>query len=72
MGKAGSPFCMYVDYKYYNYMVGFGRASEIHDTKIVFIALSMWTLLTRSVRPTQREQTISITSWHAPSQSAAL
>ena len=52
MGKAGSPVCRYVDYTCYI------EREECNDTKIIFIALSMRKLLTRNVRPTQREQTI--------------
>ena len=34
------------------------KREESHDTKIVFIAIGMQKSLTRSVRPTQHEQTI--------------
>ena len=40
------------------YMLDAEAREESNDTKIVFIALSMQKLLTRSVRPTQHEQTI--------------
>ena len=43
------------------YIVALGRASVIHGTKIVFIALSMRKLLTCIVWPTQCEQTVVLT-----------
>ena len=46
----------YLDYKCYIWLDAEER--EENGTKIVFIALSMRKLLTRSVQPAQREQTI--------------
>ena len=55
----------YVDCKCYMWLDSEER-EECNDTKIIFIALSMRKLLMRSVRPTQREQTIVyIVSRHA-------
>ena len=59
MGKYGSPICRFVDYKCYVWLDAEVQ-EESNDTKIVFIALGIRKLLTRSVRPTQRKQTIVI------------
>ena len=60
MGKAGLPVCRYVDCKCYIFL-DLEELEECNDTKIIFIALSTRKLLTRSVRPTQCEQTIVVT-----------
>ena len=57
MGKAGSPICRYIDCKCYIWLNS-EEQEECIATNIIFILLSMRKLLTRSVRPTQREQTI--------------
>ena len=59
MGKAGSPVCRYGGSKYYIWLDAEER-DESNDTNIVFIALSMRKLLTRSVHPTHCEQTIVV------------